>query len=164
MADQADPIAYFITWTTYGTWLPGDERGWYAKPGIWSPGDAKLQRWSELLMTEDAFVMDRHQRAVVEGAIRQHCQYRGWLFHAVNARSNHVHAVVTPTEVDPDIVLKQFKTRCTRKLREAYPELVQRKHHWTENGSKRRVYSEPALQDVMFYVVEQQDGQRFAAS
>ena len=22
-----EPIAYFITWTTYGTWLPGDERG-----------------------------------------------------------------------------------------------------------------------------------------
>ena len=23
-----DPLAYFITWATYGTWLPGDERGW----------------------------------------------------------------------------------------------------------------------------------------
>ncbi len=22
-----DPIAYFITWSTYGTWLPGDEAG-----------------------------------------------------------------------------------------------------------------------------------------
>ena len=22
------PLAYFLTWTTYGTWLPGDERGW----------------------------------------------------------------------------------------------------------------------------------------
>ena len=26
-----EPIAYFITWTTYGTWLPGDERGWSRK-------------------------------------------------------------------------------------------------------------------------------------
>ena len=23
-----DPLAYFLTWSTYGTWLPGDERGW----------------------------------------------------------------------------------------------------------------------------------------
>src|SRR4051812_6675116 len=23
-----DPLAYFITWVTYGTWLPGDECGW----------------------------------------------------------------------------------------------------------------------------------------
>jgi hypothetical protein len=22
------PIAYHLTWTTYGTWLPGDSRGW----------------------------------------------------------------------------------------------------------------------------------------
>ncbi len=23
-----EALAYFLTWTTYGTWLPGDERGW----------------------------------------------------------------------------------------------------------------------------------------
>ena len=23
-----EPLAYYLTWTTYGTWLPGDERGW----------------------------------------------------------------------------------------------------------------------------------------
>ncbi len=23
-----EPLAYFLTWSTYGTWLPGDERGW----------------------------------------------------------------------------------------------------------------------------------------
>ncbi len=22
-----EPLAYFLTWPTYGTWLPGDERG-----------------------------------------------------------------------------------------------------------------------------------------
>ena len=27
-APQPEPIAYLITWTTYGTWLSGDERGW----------------------------------------------------------------------------------------------------------------------------------------
>lgn len=25
---MTDPLTYFITWTTYGTWLPGDVRGW----------------------------------------------------------------------------------------------------------------------------------------
>jgi hypothetical protein len=28
-----EPLAYFLTWTTYGSWLPGDERGWVEKPG-----------------------------------------------------------------------------------------------------------------------------------
>ena len=26
-----EPLAFFLTWTTYGTWLPGDERGWNRK-------------------------------------------------------------------------------------------------------------------------------------
>ena len=43
-----DPLAFFLTWTTYGTWLPGDERGWSrsqdsvgkrAGRGIWRPSD-----------------------------------------------------------------------------------------------------------------------------
>jgi hypothetical protein len=24
-------IAFFSTWTTYGTWLPGDPRSWYQR-------------------------------------------------------------------------------------------------------------------------------------
>ena len=23
-----DPLAFFLTWSTYGSWLPGDARGW----------------------------------------------------------------------------------------------------------------------------------------
>ena len=29
--NTGEPLAYFLTWTTYGTWLPGDERGWSRK-------------------------------------------------------------------------------------------------------------------------------------
>ena len=25
--NTGEPLAYFLAWTTYGTWLPGDERG-----------------------------------------------------------------------------------------------------------------------------------------
>jgi hypothetical protein len=28
-----DPIGYFLTWVTYGTWLPGDARGWVEYQG-----------------------------------------------------------------------------------------------------------------------------------
>ena len=28
---QDDPLAYFITWTVYGTFLQGDERWWKAR-------------------------------------------------------------------------------------------------------------------------------------
>ena len=29
--NAGDPLAYFLTLTTYGTWLPGDDRGWHRK-------------------------------------------------------------------------------------------------------------------------------------
>ncbi len=36
-----DPLALFLTSTTYGSWLPGDERGWVEKPGRFREPDAK---------------------------------------------------------------------------------------------------------------------------
>ncbi len=37
------PIAFHIIWTTYGTWLPGDARGWIdkKKTGIQEPDPVK---------------------------------------------------------------------------------------------------------------------------
>lgn len=31
---MSEPLAYFITWTTYGTWLPGDPRGWVKEGSV----------------------------------------------------------------------------------------------------------------------------------
>lgn len=43
-----DPLAFFLTWTTYGTWLPGDERGWVAKgKGFQGPAPDKERAASE---------------------------------------------------------------------------------------------------------------------
>jgi REP element-mobilizing transposase RayT len=112
-------------------------------------------------MTEDAIVLSPQQRAVVETTILKHCEIRGWHLHAVNCRSNHVHVVVTATGIDPEVVLAQLKAWCTRRLKEAFPALADRKNLWTEKGSKRKVFTEAALQDVIVYVVEQQEGARF---
>jgi hypothetical protein len=39
-----DPLALFLTWTTYGQWLPGDERGWVEKPGRCRQPDAQREQ------------------------------------------------------------------------------------------------------------------------
>jgi len=155
---QADPIAYFLTWTTYGTWLPGDGRGWFSKPGLWHEADPSKQLWSQLRMTEDAIVLTRAERRTVEQTIQSHCKIRNWLLHAQNCRSNHVHVVTTAHDVDPDTVMDQFKSWCTRKLKTHQPA---RKHWWTVNGNKVKLYTESDLQSLIAYVLEQQDGERF---
>lgn len=102
-----DPIAFFLTWTTYGTWLPGDERGWVLRGrGFQIPDPIRRQR-AAARMTESACVLDQDQRAIVEQTIANHCTIRNWQLHAVNCRTNHVHVVVSANR-PPEDIREQF--------------------------------------------------------
>ena len=113
---MSEPLAVLLTWTTYGTWLPGDERGWVERGGGFQLPDPIRKREAEARMTEDACVLDLEQRLLVENTITDHCRIRGWQLHIVNCRTNHVHAVVT-VDRDPDEAREQFKAWCTRHLK-----------------------------------------------
>src|SRR5262245_33194035 len=102
-APMPDPLAYFITWVTYGTWLPGDERGWVKFKKGFQPPNLMKELESAALMTESACRLTPGQRRIVEQTIKKHCEIRGWTLHAVNCRTNHVHVVVT-VGIDPDTV------------------------------------------------------------
>jgi REP element-mobilizing transposase RayT len=91
---------------------------------------------------------------MVEDAIREHCDIRNWSLHAVNARTNHVHVVVTATGTRPESVRDQFKAWCTRRLKADVPT---RARFWTEGGSCRWINQEADLEAAVLYVVEAQD-------
>src|SRR5439155_7701773 len=59
---QEEPLAYFLTWTTYGTWLPGDERGWVEKSGQFREPAPQRQQAARQRMTEPALTLDVEQR------------------------------------------------------------------------------------------------------
>lgn len=155
-------LAYHLTWTTYGTWLPGDARGWvrWGETGI-KPPDPRRESDARNRMAESAVLLSEEQRALVEKTIRDHCRIRGWLLHAVNARSNHVHVVVT-ADRDPDEAMHQFKAWCSRKLSDAaglvraVGKKAGRRHWFTEGGDKKRIESEEYLDHAITYVVERQ--------
>jgi REP element-mobilizing transposase RayT len=159
-------LAYHITWTTYGTWLPGDERGWIqrGKSGI-QPPDEQRQRFADLALAEDPVILTPRQRAIIEQTIAEHCRIRNWTLHAVNARSNHVHVVVTAT-VDADEAMKQFKAWCSRKLSddagltERVAARAGRRHWFTEGGDKEMIEDETYLENAILYVKDRQDGPR----
>ena len=155
-APMADAVAYFLTWTTYGTWLPGDDRGWVLKGSGFQPPRPVLQKLSADRMTESACTLDEYARRIVEETIRDHCRRRDWELHAVNCRSNHVHVVVT-ANVSAKKVREELKARCTRKLKEASGERITRKHWWTEGGSRRKIGDQESLEAVIHYVLYAQD-------
>jgi REP element-mobilizing transposase RayT len=105
-------------------------------------------------MTEPPFEMNVTHRQMVEKTITDHCNLRNWSLHASNARSNHVHVVVTSPGYAPKIVRQQFQAWCTRKLKSVVNERV---NFWTERGSERYINTEDELDRVVQYVLEAQD-------
>ena len=84
-----DPIAYFLTIATYGTWLPGDARGWVEYRHGWQLPDPVLQLESQARMTEDACLLTAKERVIVERQVAETCQHRGCTLHAAH-RPLHV--------------------------------------------------------------------------
>lgn len=108
-----DPIAFFVTWSTYGTWLPGDARGWVEYRHGFQLPDAFLELESTARMTEDACRLAPHQRDRVNKQMAETCEHKWWLLHAVNCRSNHVHVVLS-APARPKTIREQLKAWCTR--------------------------------------------------
>jgi len=154
-------IAFFHTWTTYGTWLPGDERGWMEHGrGAHSP-DPMREFEAKLHMTESALILNDKKRGVVEQTIVDHCRIRNWTLHAVNCRTMHVHVVVTADRRIHE-VREQFKAWCTRKLKELQRAMIKndltklRDNWWTERGWDEYVDDVDSLAAVNEYVREGQ--------
>jgi hypothetical protein len=84
------PLAYFFTWSTYGTWLPGDERGWTdgTTHEMHFTANPARQEQARELMVEPPVTLTPAQRLVVEKVIRDHCRIRGWTLHVVNVRTS----------------------------------------------------------------------------
>jgi REP element-mobilizing transposase RayT len=156
--DTGDPIGYFFTWTTYGTWLPGDDRGWNKKgeADIQPPNSLRLET-AVAEMKETAFLLSEGDRQIVVETIRAHCEIRAWKLHGLNARTNHVHVVVTTPGYPPETVRDQFKAWCTRKLQ---PNHHGRQRFWTEGASCRWINHEDDLEAAIEYTIEAQDRKR----
>ena len=154
-----EPVGFLLTWTTYGTWLPGDERGWIKRgQGVKLP-DPVLRDAAAARMTEPACTLDAEQRRLVDETVADHCRIRGWHLHAMSCRSNHVHVVLS-ADVNPVDMRDQFKAWCTRKLKERQRrdgEQRIRQKWWTERGGQRYIADEDGLEATILYVVEAQD-------
>jgi REP element-mobilizing transposase RayT len=153
------PLAYFITFTTYGTWLHGDARGSvdvrHNEVGApWLEPDQTRRAGELCLMAQQAYYLDTPRRAITCDAILEEAQFRDWRLFAAHVRSNHVHLVVrAPT--DSETVMKNCKARASRRLNLAEFDGPGRKR-WTAHGSTRYLWTIEALVDAIDYVLNRQ--------
>ena len=121
--DNEFPLAYLLTFRTFGTWLHGDIQ-WSVGRSRRSPRETRIIQpnvpFNEAMadeMNQAPVVLNKAQRCAVELAISEVCENRGYSLRAVNARTNHVHSIVA-ARVKPEPIINAFKAYSTRKLRE----------------------------------------------
>jgi REP element-mobilizing transposase RayT len=153
-----DVLGYFITFTCYGTWLHGDERGSKFRRGhsrVVDLGANEARRQYSAQRLQNAPIkLYRPMRAVVDAAIREACAFKAWRLAALNVRTNHVHLVVS-ADRHADVVMRTVKARATFRLREVG--LVEAGSPvWTEHGSTIWLWTEQQMTAACRYVLEQQ--------
>lgn len=145
-----DPLAFFITWPTYGTWLPGDQRGWVEYHHGWRLPSSDLEKLCKTKMTESQCLLSVAEREIVVAQVSETCDYRGWQLFAVDCRSNHAHIVIGVSDTNPKKIRIDIKAWCTRRLKEKSN--PNRRNWWAERGSIRWIWNRQSLVKVVEYV------------
>ena len=94
------------------------------------------------------------RRAATEKAIRETCKIRHWDLWAVNVRSNHVQLVVT-ANCSSKKVRSALKANATREMRESGC-WADENSPWSYRGSRRKLFTEKALDAAIAYVMYDQ--------
>jgi hypothetical protein len=81
-----------ITFTTYGTWLQGDERS-YVKNGTIYPGNESLKKANKQLQLQDEIRLTKIQQQIVQEAIIKEAQAQAQQILALSVNATHVHIV-----------------------------------------------------------------------
>ena len=149
------PLAYFITFTTYGTWLHGDERGSIIKKEGTTfslPTQECLNHHEHHKLKTSPLLLNASKRKIILDVIIKHCNIRDWKLFAAHIRSNHVHIVVKSNK-SIDETASEFKSWGTRMLRK---DGIKNHTAWTSGSSKKYIFKEAKLREKIQYVVYEQ--------
>lgn len=160
---------WLLTWTTYGTWLPGDERGFVTdlpnyrgreqrknKIGTEYPAKMRgLARYARSIMRGSPLQLSLAQADLLLPQFQETCVCRGYLLRAVAIMTNHIHLVCTvPAEIEGKKLLADFKSYGSRQLNK-----IRRPVNgtwWTAGGSRRKLRSMTARLRAIRYTCHQE--------
>jgi REP element-mobilizing transposase RayT len=140
-------IGYMITWTTYGSWLQGDNRR-YVKNGKTLPRNDKLKSANQKQQKSQTVKLNAKQKRVVEQAILQEAQRVNQKIFALVVYSNHVHIVAEVSAESIEQVVHRYKYSATLALRNCG---VQNKI-WPRGFDKRFCFTDKELEHKIKYI------------
>jgi len=149
------PLAYHITFGTYGTRLHGDPRGTIdrsmnrpgdpivgADPAPWLR-ESRAMRFPPVVLTPD-------QRRFVEAAVPEVCTKGGWTHLASSAGEDHAHVLLS-TAAHGAAVRRWLKRWLGERLSARWP-LSDGQTWWAEGGSVKWVWKADYFDNVYEYI------------
>ncbi len=161
--DREFPLAYLITFRTYGTWLHGDDRLSVDMRGQNAYGSSYVERNKQLSdlmkenMREEPFLLNADHRKHVDLAVREVCAYKNFALKAIHVRTNHAHTVVSASS-KPEPIATAFKAYATRRLRKEGLVAAEAKV-WARGESTRYLWKQEFVERAMDYVINGQGGE-----
>lgn len=158
---------YLLTWTTHGTWLPGDERGFVGRVPVHGERIIRNQVGSEPFADMPALeqaasarsagarvVLSDPQARFCHAVFEDSAQRHGLRVVAGAIMRTHVHLVVLSPEAEGARLLNLFKGASARRLTQEFgaPEAIQ---WWTRSGSRRLLTDRASFEGAVRYVRDQ---------
>jgi REP element-mobilizing transposase RayT len=136
-----------ITFTTYGTWLQGDERG-FVKDGKTYAANQSLADSNKQKLAENPVKLSKNNRAIAAKSIFEKANRIDQKILALAVCSNHVHIVVDYVPIPMGKIVSYYKNAAQISLRKAG--LAGRIS--TKGFDKRYCFDEQALKSRIDYV------------
>jgi REP element-mobilizing transposase RayT len=142
-------MAYMITWTTYGSWLQGDERK-YVKDGQTLEPNPNLKKSNLLSLKQQIIKLTPSRQNIVQNAILEEAKRINHKIRAITVCSHHVHIVAENNHTPINQAVSRYKNVATAALkRSGYTGKL-----WTEGYDKRFCFTEEELKQRVKYVIK----------
>lgn len=136
-----------ITFTTYGTWLQGDERR-YVKNGKIYPPNKSLLKANKTLQKQDTVWLTKKQRFLAKIAILTESSKIGQKLTALSVGSNHIHIVAEYVAKPIEKIVAYYKKAARLALKETGLE----GKVWTKGYDVRYCFDNRTLERKIKYV------------
>jgi REP element-mobilizing transposase RayT len=159
------PLAYLITFCSYGTWLHGDDRhsvgrngkNVFGRPDIAPNSSLRLVMSGE--MRQPPVIFKREHRKSIESAICELSELRNYDLLAVQARTNHVHSVIS-MPARPERIANNLKAHATKRLRE-HGYFLNGSKVWARGRSRRYLWKPQHVERAIHYTLYEQGHRPF---
>jgi REP element-mobilizing transposase RayT len=142
-------IGYMVTWTTYGTWLQGDKRG-YVKNGKILLRNDKLKSANQRRQKFQTVKLNSSQKQIVRKAILEEAQKINQKIFAIAVCSNHVHIAAEVSLESVEQIVHRYKRLSTFVLHKGGLD----GKIWSTGFDKRFCFTQEDIEQKVEYINE----------